>query len=362
MGYAGPLARWWMLSLSSAAPAPRGVAGLPIDVEPQARVVSADLNADGQVDVAMYRNGKLQIFLGTSTPLASQTVLVNGAEIGKTDTKGEVSSPLGIAPGAVISLPLNGNEMDALSFSLDRESIIEDVSTVVLTTRHFKNARGEVVQDGPPRPGPYVCHGLPPHRVAGDPSMLLCEPQHYVVSVDDLSSSNVHPGWPSPPVNCCPLPRALVVSDSLQEVTGECPAGSLVVGVSMTLTKDPASPFPLRVACAALQENVAVRGESRAGHYFGPRAEREAGTSPAPAAIALGLGRTGLRSWDVDGCTGPVNTVLTGVLGRRCEEMRFANLETPSHAAISLFPDCKAIENRFDVRSGCSEREVPGEP
>lgn len=351
LSYAGSIGRWWFTSFASASPIPRPLPSLRALPRGNGSLLVGDFNADGRSDVLEQKGHTVAISFARSHPLPEVEIAVNGTRVSKSDEQGRFEF---LPPARPFRLAASLRRQNGTAVTeerlVDGELVLPNF---VFTKAHLNDStRGTFVQEGPPLPGPYVCFGVVANRLTEDTAEQLCPPGHYIAALDDSSRSETGVNLPTPRGTCCPLPAPEWLSGEELSTLGECPADSIVIGYQRHFTS-PAYPITLR--CAKLNTAKAKTGPGSSGIYFGPRTgDRAVSISSAPIGLRAALGRVGLRSWDIDGCTGtPWGAPLTAVTGRRCEQLTFRELLSTEGKALAMFPECISAGSRFDPTDGC---------
>src|SRR5262249_28000724 len=80
-----------------------------------------------------------------------------------------------------------------------------------------------------------------------------------------------------------------------------------------------------------------------------------------PLAIRYGISRQEYSRWSIDGCIGiPFGSLLVKKAAGHCRDAGYRQLlynglpgDPPAGTPVTMFPDCKRMENIFDPTAGC---------
>ena len=354
--YSDPLNGWWIVSLQSKEPYFRPLTGLPRALEKTATVTAGDLNGDRRTDLVFTEDGVKTLYLSNrGTPISGRLVSLSDGRSALTDIDGIAHFSPGLLKGDAVNV--SGPVPD--SRTLTRRDSQLDTLNFVFTECHMdadpQGSAGQRRQvgcspvDGPPVPGPYVCMGMTHVLATSDRGFLECPSGYYVFGVDD---ARVTPHGGAPVMTCCPLPDRSLLTEPVDEPSGQCGPNKIVTGVKF---RAGATAYPLPVRCSALDEKRARLGPPTVGRYFGPRSRLPmARAENPPVALQEALGRLSVREYDVDGCVGqPWGSALTGLSGNGCDRMEFTQLLDLQGAPLQVYPECTALTSHNDPRAGC---------
>lgn len=224
------------------------------------------------------------------------------------------------------------------------------------TPTHRAPGKGAVTDFNSPQHEPAVCLGYHPFAALGAPSKWgnqssFCPPgSAYFGALEGLvpdAARNAVLG------SCCRLPRADILLDEHLTATVECPDGYVITG-----SEGMAPSLPTKLRCTRINSLRYSLGPLREGRYWGnglsSRGQSEQlQLTDIPAAIRSAIGRADDVSWALDGCVGtPIGALLVKKGGKHCQESGYREL-LEDRKPVTMFPDCREIENIFDPTSGC---------
>lgn len=303
-------------------------------------------------------------------PMPGVTISLRGGVSGETDREGIYRVEMPPAQHSVFSMDASrdGTSFVRSSLTVHRRGRRRIALRVIGTeSSELEARRGQRFGMFEALPGPYVCLGYSPLRIAGlmkwGAVVERCPEDHAFYAMDDRNPGRSNGktfrfgGW------CCPLPAADILMKAETEAPEACPDQHVAIGaISRNNGTD-------ALICAGINTTRYALRAPRPGVYFGSGLSmrwqgRQVSRSALPPAIRYGIGRVLSERWDVDGCVGdPPGALFVGVAGGgSCAKTRFSVLEyvglpdgPPRGTPVEMYPRCRAIDDPFDPRAGCVE-------
>ncbi len=366
LAYGGEYSGWWVSLGSKYGGLSRSISGINFFGTP---VVFADMDCDGADDVVstVITEGVLSVaYARLSKGLSGVAIKSKADHVCVTNDQGICF----LDDAADVPMPnLEGYLFEETGRELARDAGKTSTAiSYVATPIHqgHETALGKKFGIGPSGPGPYVCLGFQP----GDPiffwraSSATCPNGHALMGISIPKHSERWAASAIPRFACCPLPAEDILLDQTVEGTDVCPEDSIAVGM---VPGWGCQSCPQRLLCQRINRTRYALGEPNLGVYWGTgrfrdRNDRQVLRTDIPIALRYGLGRTGLQTWDVDGCVGfPWGSVLTRMPGpRSCNQAEFRAIvfaeNEGSGAAtrpVPMLPECRTITDPTDPSSGC---------
>ena len=368
ISYGGRFQGWWVTFGSPYGGLSRSVSGLDFPSPDQSRYLLLDIDCDGSDDVVEIPTGSTKIltvaFSRFSNGVPGVLIRANTGESCTTDVQGEC---LFVGSNKSLRVEHPGLIIEEVSRRKGDTNVVQEV-VAFMATRVSPDSKhqGQRFSLGPRGDGPYVCLGFNP----GDPLSLWrrkaseCPEGHALMGVSLPKDNSRWAQSSVPRWVCCPLPSDDILQAESALGQPDCPENTVAVGA------DPGwdcPSCPQRLICKKINTARYALGKVTAGVYWGAGRFRERNTnqvlrSDVPATFRFALGRTGLNTWDEDGCIGyPWGSLLTRMSdARSCDGANFRTLlrrssqssgEHPS--TVQMFPDCQDIDDEKSPLGRC---------
>ena len=214
--------------------------------------------------------------------------------------------------------------------------------------------------------GPYVCVAYNPGSVGkwGKP-WGPCPKGYALLAMDDAAGPAYEQAQISVDGICCRLPSPDILTDEVAYAAAECPDGFIATGAKAGA--EPCRICKKELHCTRINANRYQLGSVTPGAYWGEGLsmrglKMRAELALAPVGFRYALGRWTISRWDLDGCVGqPWGSLLINK-ARKCQSLRFRQLQYRGSGndplpgtPVKMFPDCKYLPNVFDPSAGCVE-------
>ena len=163
--------------------------------------------------------------------------------------------------------------------------------------------------------------------------------------------------------NCCPLPKADILTDVEVFAAEECPEDHVVTSPT---SMEPCEQCERVMRCTKINTERYRLGEKTEGVYWGFgqaywKQRTQLMWGDVPAAIRYAVGRISKFHWEQQGCLGfPFGSLLVGKHSKRCHGLSFRQLQyqglpgdPPRGTPVTMFPDCRGISDPFDPEARC---------
>ncbi len=356
----GPVGGWWALLGLKSFGVEVSIAS-PFAGESRGQLFAADFNGDGLDDLLRcdVTDGVCRMALSVPGPA------VAGAELIADDGVHAVSGPDG---GYAIPLVASGKHAVAL---LSREG---EANRRVFTTNAGRRTKpinllappalqgiGAALGSGP---GPYVCVGYDALSENKWSLSVDCPPGYAYYSVDPTRTNTPPPAGLLVAGKCCRLPYSDILTGEQELFDANCPPDSVGTGAKWDLA---CRGCAQQLRCSKINIAKYRLGPPLSGVDLGVSMSASAWTNridtlDVPIAVRFGLLRESYDGWNNHGCVGaPIGSLLVARDGSRCNALTFRELQYrfpsehgPAGAPVTMYPDCKAIENIYDPRTGCA--------
>ena len=354
---------WWMAIATTGTALERPIVGIPFQAVTPGRAFSVDVDGDGVSEILAQQEGSDDLAIyrpRAGAPLPDFSFLMDGSHRIQTDDSGRFEIR-GVLPGEhVLEWGRGKQKYSKHIFLLPTVKKLQ----VSLGIVPGDLAEGPLAQLLGQNTRPAVCLSYVTGQgdIKWGPSLERCPRGYAIFSANEYAAGpNLHgPLYGT----CCPLPSSDLLEEETSVVKDECPPESVVVGFeSIPLSN---GGFDARLICQRINTRRYRLGEPTKAAYWGvsmalPKESPGILKDQMPAALRYGIERTGYRTWEQRGCIGqPWGSVLVSFFSGACDNQRFRQFlyadapEEPLKARpVTMFPDCREIENIFDPLSGC---------
>lgn len=352
---------WWLTLGSRDGGLSQRISGIDFSSSEAQRLILADVDCDGAADVIaaeQYPTSHLKIaFSRLSRRISDITVEGTAGERCISDAKGECTL---LRPVEHPSVLHHGYLFEELSRLSDRLGKATSTITFLASPLSIQDEpRGQRFGGGKELKGPYVCLGFNPHESTSVwwREEARCPKNHALVGVSLPKSAFKWAKTGTPRWACCPLPVEDLLTEEPLTGTNQCPDQSVAVGA------EPGWKCPScdqKLICQKVNLSRYKLDVSTPGVYWGVGRFRERNRhqvllSDVPPALRSALGRTGLTTWDVDGCLGyPWGSLLTAMPNERsCDKAEFRRVLNRFGEPLQMFPNCSALDDPQSPRGRC---------
>ncbi len=320
--------------------------------------VVADFDGDG-VDELMWLSkpddGTLLLAaLPALPPYEGASVSLDGKPAGVTDRAGTLTIPLSKERHTVRAASSSGRFR-----STARDvAVWEQHVRLVVPGESGRRSDGAAFGNTAPLEGPRICLGYRPGTTdrtrSWEQGPQICEQSSAFFGLDDTYST-IYPRF----VACCPLPAGDILLPQSIVVEEFCPADMVATG----LEKLPRQADRFGLRCTKINTERYRLAPAKPGVYWGAGYSHRAfhlalARHEIPLGIRYAFGRYSASSWDDDGCIGsPPGSLFVGGFSGKCSETKYSELlerRPEGDVPVKMFPDCTAIGNILDPRSGCT--------